>query len=85
MKIRQIMNKFLIKIGIYKYGKELYYCTYIWTEREHEEDRWYNEYYLGGWQIFPVIRKVHRILMSGSKDELIKFYREQKERLIEQI
>ena len=81
MKIKQIMNKFLMKIGVYKHGKKLYYCTYLWTEREHDEDRWYDEYYLSGWQIFPVIRKVHGIFMTGSKDELTKFYRKQKERL----
>ena len=81
MKIKQMMNKFLRQIGVYKHGKELYYCTYLWTEREYDEDRWYDEYYLSGWQIFPVIRKVHGILMSGSKDELTKFYRKQKERL----
>ena len=72
------VNKFLRQIGVYKHGKKLYYCTYLWTEREYEEDKWYDEYYLSGWQIFPVIRKVHGILMSGSKDELTKFYREQK-------
>ena len=81
MKIKQMMNKFLTKFGIYKRRKELYYCTCVWTERENEEDRWYDKYYLSGWQIFPVISKVHRILMSGSKDKLTKFYREQKKRL----
>ena len=81
MKIKQMMNKFLMKIGVYKRRKELYYCTCVWTEREHDEDRWYDEYYLSGWQIFPVVKKVHGIFMTGSIDEIIKFYREQRKRL----
>lgn len=81
MKTKQMINKFLAKLGVYKNGKELYYCTCICTKREYDDDRWYNEYYLGGWQIFPVIKKVYGIFMAGSKDELTQFYREQKKRL----
>ena len=62
-----------MKLGIYKYGKKLYYRTCLWTEREYEDDRWYDEYFLDGWQIFPVIKRVRRIGLSGSRDELTKF------------
>lgn len=77
MKITRFLEKFFVERGFYFRGgtRELFYPSFIETERERDDDRNITYYFLSGWQVFPKIKKVYKVFMANEWQNLREIYK----------